>query len=229
MTQSRYSICITELATEMPRCFSISIQSDVAWRVALRAFTLPAIWIAPENSSSFSVSVVLPASGWLMMAKVRRRHSSSSERSIQAVFSCTVQPLRQQVGRGLVAGLVGQREDAARGARHGLVALPPGCAPSPAPWAAWPAHRAARPARELRVRARRRVAQRADALGDRVHRVPQLGVLGHEHRVQRVEHGPGDVPVEVVRRQVQRVGVGQQAGQATGRRCRRWPGRTARL
>ena len=30
MTQSRYSICITELATEMPRCFSISIQSEVA-------------------------------------------------------------------------------------------------------------------------------------------------------------------------------------------------------
>jgi hypothetical protein len=39
MTQSRYSICITELATEMPRCFSISIQSLVAWRLALRAFT----------------------------------------------------------------------------------------------------------------------------------------------------------------------------------------------
>ena len=62
--------------TEMPRCFSISIQSDVACRVALRAFTLPAIWIAPENSSSFSVSVVLPASGWEMMAKVRRRRVS---------------------------------------------------------------------------------------------------------------------------------------------------------
>ena len=75
ITQSRYSICITELATEMPRCFSISIQSLVAWREALRAFTEPAIWIAPENSSSFSVSVVLPASGWLMMAKVRRRRT----------------------------------------------------------------------------------------------------------------------------------------------------------
>ena len=60
----------------MPRCFSISIQSEVAWRDALRAFTVPAIWIAPENSSSFSVSVVLPASGWEMMAKVRRRRTS---------------------------------------------------------------------------------------------------------------------------------------------------------
>src|SRR5512143_3943713 len=56
----------------MPRCFSISIQSLVAWRLALRALTDPAIWIAPPNSSSFSVSVVLPASGCEMMAKVRR-------------------------------------------------------------------------------------------------------------------------------------------------------------
>jgi hypothetical protein len=73
MTWPRYSICITELATEMPRCFSISIQSLVAWRVALRAFTLPAMWIAPAKRRSFSVSVVLPASGWEMIAKVRRR------------------------------------------------------------------------------------------------------------------------------------------------------------
>ena len=40
---------------------------------ALRDFTDPAIWIAPPNSSSFSVSVVLPASGCEMIAKVRRR------------------------------------------------------------------------------------------------------------------------------------------------------------
>src|SRR5215208_5600717 len=79
ITCSRYSICMTELATEMPRCFSISIQSDVAWREALRAFTEPAIWIAPENSNSFSVSVVLPASGWEMMAKVRRRRVSAAK------------------------------------------------------------------------------------------------------------------------------------------------------
>src|SRR5271166_6526353 len=65
--------CITEEVTEMPRCCSRRIQSDVAWRVALRPFTVPAIWIAPPNSSSFSVSVVLPASGCEMMAKVLRR------------------------------------------------------------------------------------------------------------------------------------------------------------
>jgi hypothetical protein len=34
--------------------------------------------MAPPYSSSFSVSVVLPASGWLMIAKVRLRLISSS-------------------------------------------------------------------------------------------------------------------------------------------------------
>jgi hypothetical protein len=62
----------------MPRCFSTSIQSEVAWRALLRAFTVPAIRMAPPNSSSFSVSVVLPASGWEMMAKVRRFCTSRS-------------------------------------------------------------------------------------------------------------------------------------------------------
>src|SRR5579872_1631294 len=65
--------CITEEVTEIPRCCSRRIQSEVACRVALRPLTVPAIWIAPPNSSSFSVSVVLPASGWEMMANVRRR------------------------------------------------------------------------------------------------------------------------------------------------------------
>ena len=77
MTWSAYSNCITELVTEMPRCFSTSIQSEVAWRALLRAFTVPASRIAPPNSSSFSVSVVLPASGWEMMANVRLRLTSS--------------------------------------------------------------------------------------------------------------------------------------------------------
>jgi hypothetical protein len=63
---------------EMPRSFSISIQSEVAWRDALRDFTEPASWIAPPNSRNFSVSVVLPASGWEMIAKVRRRPTSSA-------------------------------------------------------------------------------------------------------------------------------------------------------
>ena len=71
--QSSNGNCITEEVTEMPRCCSKRIQSEVAWRVALRPFTVPAIWIAPPNSRSFSVSVVLPASGCEMMANVRRR------------------------------------------------------------------------------------------------------------------------------------------------------------
>ena len=51
----------------MPRCFSSSIQSEVACRAALRPLTVPASRTAPPNSSSFSVRVVLPASGWEMI------------------------------------------------------------------------------------------------------------------------------------------------------------------
>ena len=58
------------------------------------------------------------------------------------------------------------------------------------------------------------MAERADAFGDQVERIPLLGVLAHEHQVQGVELRPGDVPVEVVRHQVERVAVGEQAGQA---------------
>lgn len=77
-TQSPYSNVITEVTTEMPRSFSMPIQSErVETRLRL-AFTSPASWIAPPNSSSFSVSVVLPASGWEMMAKVRRRATGSA-------------------------------------------------------------------------------------------------------------------------------------------------------
>ena len=63
---------------EMPRCFSISIQSEVAWRSDLRDFTVPATSMALPISSSFSVMVVLPASGWEMMAKVRRFATSAA-------------------------------------------------------------------------------------------------------------------------------------------------------
>jgi hypothetical protein len=69
---------------------------------------------------------------------------------------------------------------------------------------------------KLAVGAGRRMAEGADALGNRVHRVPQFGVLHHEHRVQCVEHLPGDIPMKVVRRQVEGVGVREQAAQACG-------------
>src|SRR5437016_2788656 len=75
---SRYGNCITEEVTEIPRCCSRRIQSEVAWRAALRPLTAPAIWMAPPNSSSFSVRVVLPASGCEMIAKVRRRPISAA-------------------------------------------------------------------------------------------------------------------------------------------------------
>ena len=76
MMRSAYGNCITDEVTEMPRSFSSAIQSDVACRAALRDLTDPAIWIAPPNSNSFSVSVVLPASGCEMIANVRRRSVS---------------------------------------------------------------------------------------------------------------------------------------------------------
>ena len=61
----------------MPRSRSTAIQSERARRRSPRALTSPANWIAPPNSSNFSVRVVLPASGCEMIAKVRRREISS--------------------------------------------------------------------------------------------------------------------------------------------------------
>src|SRR5688500_15440516 len=62
----------------MPRSRSTFIQSERARRCSPRALTAPAIWMAPPNSSSFSVKVVLPASGCAMIAKVRRRATAFS-------------------------------------------------------------------------------------------------------------------------------------------------------
>src|SRR5690349_9843558 len=85
--QSANGNCITDEVTEMPRCCSSRIQSDVACRAALRPLTVPASWIAPPNSNSFSVSVVLPASGCEMMANVRLR-----------AVSCPVEVMEFSVG-----------------------------------------------------------------------------------------------------------------------------------
>ena len=60
----------------MPRSRSIFIQSDRVRRACPRAATSPAARMAPPASSRFSVSVVLPASGCEIMAKVRRRAAS---------------------------------------------------------------------------------------------------------------------------------------------------------
>src|SRR5688572_14991537 len=72
---------------EMPRCCSISMKSETACRCVLLPRTAPASSIAPAYSRSFSVSVVLPASGWEMMANVRRRPTSRASRSAVRVSS----------------------------------------------------------------------------------------------------------------------------------------------
>src|SRR3984957_9119624 len=69
---------MTEVTTEIPRSRSIFIQSERVLRRSPLALTWPARLMAPPNSSSFSVSVVLPASGCEMMAKVRRRATSAA-------------------------------------------------------------------------------------------------------------------------------------------------------
>ena len=72
-----YSNPMTEVATEMPLWRSISMKSEVAVLRILLLLTAPATCIAPPKRSSFSVSVVFPASGWLMMANVLRLSISS--------------------------------------------------------------------------------------------------------------------------------------------------------
>src|SRR5262249_25275071 len=74
--------------TEIPRSRSIAIQSERVRRRSPRALTSPASWIAPPNSKSFSVKVVLPASGCEMIAKVRRRKISSVSVLIDGMVCC---------------------------------------------------------------------------------------------------------------------------------------------
>src|SRR3984957_6536935 len=62
---------------EMPRSFSIAIQSEVTPRRPALPCTAPAVLIAAACSASASVRVDLPASGWLITAKVRRLAASS--------------------------------------------------------------------------------------------------------------------------------------------------------
>jgi hypothetical protein len=57
----------------------------------------------------------------------------------------------------------------------------------------------------------RREAERAGAFGDEVHREGELVVLRLEHQVQRLEHRPCYVPVEVVGLELERVRVRKDA------------------
>jgi hypothetical protein len=70
--------------TEIPRSRSMAIQSERVRRRSPRARTAPAMRIAPPERSSFSVSVVLPASGCEMIAKVRRVRQSSAGAAVAA-------------------------------------------------------------------------------------------------------------------------------------------------
>src|SRR3984893_9849080 len=108
---------MTEEVTEMPRYCSKRIQSEVAWRAALRPLTVPAIWMAPPNSSSFSVSVVLPSSGCEMIAKVRCRAISAA----RSVLRCS------RSGQVSVGAAQGELEHGSilATARRLIVAAPP--------------------------------------------------------------------------------------------------------
>src|SRR5688572_23877753 len=57
--------------------------------------------MAPPNHNSFSVSVVLPASGWAMMANVRRRWISLSSDVTGITPQIAMQSLRLSHIRGL--------------------------------------------------------------------------------------------------------------------------------
>jgi hypothetical protein len=59
----------------MPRSRSMSIQSETVPRRPALPWTAPAWPITRACSARASVSVDLPASGWLMTANVRRREA----------------------------------------------------------------------------------------------------------------------------------------------------------
>ena len=111
------------------------------------------------------------------------------------------QALRQQIGGRLVVGRFNHREQLSRRARRRFLRIN-----QMTDHIGRLGHARhlldRRQLGELGEGSRRRMAERADALGDDVERVPLLGVLPHEHQVQAVELRAGDVPVEVVRQYV---------------------------
>src|SRR5262245_31643358 len=85
------------------------------------------MWMAPAKRSSFSVRVVFPASGWEMMAKVRRRAVScaiSDSVVIPRILPVLALPLRHQ-RLELVEVLVEIRCGRARYALLGVRPRPP--------------------------------------------------------------------------------------------------------
>src|SRR4051812_29894216 len=118
------------VVTEMPRSRSTFIQSLRARRRSPRALTAPASWIAPPNSSSFSVSVVLPASGCAMIANVRRRaigagSSTASGAMAGAIYGSAPARARRslELEATVAAGPLGERRRGAAGRAGQVLAL----------------------------------------------------------------------------------------------------------
>ena len=78
----------TDEVTEIPLCFSISIQSETACFAVAFPFTEPAWFIAPPYKRNFSVRVVFPASGWEIIANVLLFSISCLE--METVLSYTI-------------------------------------------------------------------------------------------------------------------------------------------
>jgi hypothetical protein len=57
-------------------------------------------------------------------------------------------------------------------------------------------------------------AQRPDSLSNQIYRKRQFVVLSFEHQMERLKHRSGDVPVEVMRLEVERVSIGKQSRQS---------------
>ena len=69
-----------------------------------------------------------------------------------------------------------------------------------------------RQTRELAVRAGRGKAEGADALRDEIDGEGELVVLRLEHQMQRLEHRARDIPMEIMRFEIERIGIGQHLG-----------------
>src|SRR5688572_6671704 len=105
----------------MPRAFSMSIQSDTVARRPPLPCTAPASVMTCACSARASVSVDLPASGWLITANVRRGRWSDTRRTYRWTLA---EPLSGEAATGgalLLAGgaAAAQPADQARGVRLG--------------------------------------------------------------------------------------------------------------
>ena len=110
-----YGNCSAVEVIEMPRAFSISIQSETVARRPALPWIAPASVITLACSARASVSVDLPASGWLMTANVRRRPASEDNRSGR-------EPVGDVVGRSVMMSPILLPGAAKRRIAHGPVA-----------------------------------------------------------------------------------------------------------